>query len=144
MNVDTFMKNSKPFLKYVLDWEDSLLEIGINDVIKDPSSTAVLSVDVINGFCYEGYLASPRVQAIISPIVKLFKRAYSMGVDNIVLSQDCHEADALEFGSYPPHCVRNTAEADTVPEFKELDFYSDLTVMTKTSISSTIETDLLE
>ena len=51
MNVDTLINNSKPFLEYVLSWEANLPELLLKDVIHDPSSTAIVSVDVINGFC---------------------------------------------------------------------------------------------
>ncbi len=140
MNVETLINNSKPFLEYVLSWEANLPELLLKDVIHDPSSTAIVSVDVINGFCYEGALASPRVQAIISPIVDIFKQGQAMGVENIILAQDNHEADDIEFNSYPPHCVRGTAESESVPEFQELDFYSDMVVIEKNSISATIDT----
>ncbi len=144
MHIDTFLENSKPFLEYVLSWEDGLIDLSMDEVIDDPSACAIVSVDVINGFCYEGYLSSPRVQAIIEPIVSLFKRAREAGVENIILSQDSHDSDALEFGAFPPHCVRGSDEADSVPEFKTLEFYDEFIVMPKTSISSTIDTDLVQ
>ena len=143
MNVDTLINNSKPFLEYVLSWEAGLPELLLKDLIDDPSSAAIVSVDVINGFCYEGALASPRVHAIIKPIVDIFKQAHDLGVENIILTQDSHDSDAVEFGAYPPHCVRGTAEVESVPEFQELDFYSDMVVIPKNSISSTIDTEFV-
>ena len=115
MNVDTLINNSKPFLEYVLSWEAGLPELLLKDVIDDPSSAAIVSVDVINGFCYEGALASPRVHTIINPIVDIFKQAHDLGMENIILTQDSHDSDAVEFGAYPPHCVRGTAEVESVP-----------------------------
>ena len=144
MNVDTLINNSKPFLEYVLSWEAELPELLLKDIIEYPSSAAIVSVDVINGFCYEGALASPRVHAIINPIVDLFKQAHATGVGNIILMQDSHDADAMEFGTYPPHCVRGTAEVESVPEFQELDFYSDMVVIQKNSISSTVDTEFIK
>ena len=67
MHIDTFLENSKPFLEYVLSWEDGLIDLSMDEVIDDPSACAIVSVDVINGFCYEGDLSSPRDQAIIAP-----------------------------------------------------------------------------
>ena len=129
MHIATLLENSKPFLEYVLSWEDGLIDLSMDEVIDDPSACAIVSVDVINGFCYEGYLSSPRVQAIIEPIVSLFKRAREAGVENIILSQDSHDSDALEFGAFPSHCVRGSDEADSVPEFKTLEFYDEFIVM---------------
>ena len=102
----------------------------------DPAKVAVISVDVINGFCTIGPLASPRVANIVDPIVKLFKAVWSRGVRHIVLVQDTHEPDAVEFGSFPPHCVRGTAEAETVDAFKALPFFDQIKVMPKNSIAS--------
>lgn len=87
----------------------------------------MLCVDIINGFCTIGPLSSPRVQAIVAPITRLFKAAHKHGVRHFVLTQDTHAPDAVEFSHYPPHCVRGTAESQTAPELDKLAF-SDLFV----------------
>ncbi|MGD0709226.1 MAG: isochorismatase family protein [Anaerolineaceae bacterium] len=69
---------------------------------------------------------------------------WSRGVRNIVLIQDTHEPDAVEFGSFPPHCVRGTAEAETVDAFKALPFFDQIKVMPKNSIASGLNTGLVE
>lgn len=142
MDVKTLLKNSEPFLAYVLDWEQSLPALPLTDVVRDPARTAVISVDMINGFCHFGPLASPRVKNIISPIVRLFEQAYGLGVRQFVLTQDTHDPQAAEFASYPPHCVRGTAESESVPEFKALPFYDEMVVVEKNSISSALGTTL--
>jgi nicotinamidase-related amidase len=133
---------SKPFLEYLSSWQAELPVIPLSEAIRDPKRTAILSVDVINGFCYEGALSSPRVKAIIGPIVKLFKAAWADGVRHIVLAQDTHEPEAVEFGQYPPHCVRGTPESEAVPEFKALSFFNQMTVLEKNSIHSALNTGL--
>jgi nicotinamidase-related amidase len=110
--------------------------MALDEAIPDPQKTAVLSVDVTRGFCYEGALSSPRVAGIVEPIVSLFERAWDRGVRKIVLSQDTHEPNAVEFAQWPPHCVRGTAEAETVQEFKALPFFSAMQVFEKNSIAS--------
>jgi nicotinamidase-related amidase len=97
---------------------------------------------MINGFCYEGPLASPRVAAIVEPIASLFQKSYQAGVRNFILTQDTHPADSVEFESYPPHCIRGTSESETVARFKELPFFDLFQVMPKESINSAIGTDL--
>jgi len=142
MDSETLIKNSRPFLQYVVDWEAGLPELELASAVADPRAAAVVSVDVINGFCHEGPLSGPRVKGIIGPIVRLFERAHALGIEHIILTQDSHNPDAVEFGSYTPHCVRGSSEAETVPEFKALAFFDEITVMTKNSISSTIDTAL--
>lgn len=140
MDAATLIRNSEPFLRYLVDWEAGLPTLALSEAVRDPARTAVVSVDVINGFCHAGPLASPRVQAIIPPIVRLFERAHAAGVRHLILTQDTHEPEAVEFGQYPPHCVRGTAESETVPELRALPFFDAVQVFPKNSISSTIGT----
>ena len=140
MDYATLLQTSEPFLRYLTEWEASRPTLELAAVVRDPARTALVSVDLINGFCHAGPLASPRVQALIPPIVRLFERAHAAGVPHLILTQDTHDPAAVEFGQYPPHCVRGTAEADTVPELRALPFFSELTVFPKNSISSTIGT----
>ncbi len=143
MNVKQLIENSKPFLNYVVGWKNSLPTIPITEVVDGKATNvAVISVDVINGFCYEGPLASPRVASIVDPIAALFEKSYQAGVRNFILTQDAHPEDAVEFESYPPHCIRGTRESETVDKFKALPFFDLLQIMPKQSINSAIGTDL--
>ncbi len=63
---------------------------------------------------------------------------------NILFLQDTHEPNAVEFGAYPPHCVRGTEEAETVEELRALPFFKQITIMEKNSISSGLNTGLNE
>jgi nicotinamidase-related amidase len=133
---------SKLFLEYLSGWVDDLTPLALEQVVTSPNRTAIVSVDVINGFCYEGPLSSPRVAGIVAPIRSLFVQAWQLGVQNIVLVQDTHEPEAVEFAQWPPHCVRGTSEAETVPEFKTLPFFDQITVFPKNSIQSALNTGL--
>ena len=141
MKANTLIEKSGPFLAYVGEWVESLKPLPLSEVVVEPARTAIVSVDVIYGFCHEGPLASPRVQKIIDPIVKLFRNAHAAGVRHMVLIQESHEPDALEFDSYPPHGVRGTGESETVPEIKALPFYSEMTIVTKNSIHPALGTE---
>ena len=136
------LTQSKPFLAFLENWQAQIQSLPLATVIPDPEKTAILSVDVINGFCYEGPLASPRVAGIVEPIVSLFKSAWAQGVHQIILCQDTHEPDAVEFSAWPPHCVRGTPDAETVDAIQALPFYNQLIVLPKNSISSTTNTGL--
>ncbi|MEM7028313.1 MAG: isochorismatase family protein [Chloroflexota bacterium] len=143
MNVDTLIKQSEPFLSYIVDWLDGLSSLSISDIVSDgPDNVAVISVDIINGFCYEGPLASPRVASLVEPIVDVFNLSYEAGIRNLILTQDAHDPNSVEFEHYPPHCVRGTSESETVDAFKALPYFDLFQVMPKQSLHSGLGTDL--
>lgn len=133
---------SKPFLDWLARWEEGLPEMKLEEIVSDPARVALASVDLTNGFCCEGPLASPRVAGIIPATVRLFQRAYDLGVRHFLLPQDTHDADALEFLAYPPHAVGGTSESDTVDELKALPFSDSFSIIPKNSVSCDIGTDL--
>lgn len=77
--------------------------------------TALLIIDMVNGFAREGALASPRVEALIPAIARLQEQAKERGLP-ILAFGDCHPADSLEFNAYPPHCIQGTTESEMVAE----------------------------
>lgn len=143
MKLETFIENAKPFLNYMLTWEENLSTIALTDIVGDtPESVAVISVDIINGFCYEGPLSSPRVANLVEPITHLFKKSYAAGIRDFAVTQDTHAPDSVEFANYPPHCIRGTAESEAVDAFKALPFWKLFSVIPKESINSAIGTKL--
>lgn len=133
---------SKPFVTYLEAWLAGLKPLKLSKVIDDPAKVAVLCVDIINGFCTIGPLASPRVQGIVKPITKLFSDCRDAGVRHFILTQDTHAPDAVEFANYPPHCVRDTAESQTAPELLRLPFADEYQLFKKNSIASHQNTGL--
>jgi nicotinamidase-related amidase len=131
-----------PFLEFLDSWAAGLPAFALSAAIPDAAKTAIVSVDIIHGFCYEGALSSPRVAGIVAPTVRLFERAWERGVRKIILTQDTHEPEAVEFAQWPPHCVRGTAEAETVKEFKALPFFAEMLIIEKNSIASGLNTSL--
>jgi nicotinamidase-related amidase len=142
MKSESFASQSQAFLQYLESWTSALPPLPIARASADPSRTAVISVDVIHGFCYEGPLSSPRVAGIVNPIVRLFERSYEHGIRSFILTQDTHEPEAVEFAQWPAHCVRGTPEAETVAAFKALPFFDQMLVMEKNSIASGLDTAL--
>lgn len=126
------------------DWFSSLKNIPLDEAAPDPQKTAILSQDMINGFCTIGPLASPRVNGIAGHISAFFQKAWNYGIRDILLFQDSHDPDAIEFDAYPPHCIRGTEEAEPVNEFKSLPFFDKLIIIEKNSISSGIQTGFEE
>lgn len=136
-------ETSRPFLAYLDEWYAALPDMPLAELVgSQPERVAVISIDVINGFCTEGPLASARVGRIARPVADLFKRAYALGVRQFALTQDTHDPHTPEFGAYPPHCVKGTAESEAVDELKELPFYDAIKIVAKNSINSHIGTDL--
>ena len=142
MNASELVRNSEPFLRYLAEWEAGWPAMALADVAIDPARAAIVSVDVINGFCNTGTLASERVQRIVAPIVELFRRAEAEGVQQLLLVQEAHEPHALEFAQYPAHGVRGTVEAEAVPELKALPFFERMQVFSKNSIHPAFNTGL--
>ncbi len=142
MQVDALIAGSRPFLEWVVDWHNRLPRVPLDQIITEPEHTAVMAVDLLRGFCYEGSLSSDRVAGIVPPIVELFKSAHARGVRHFVLPQEHHPPDAVEFESYGAHCVSGTAEAETVPELTDLPFADQYVVIDKNSINSYIKTEL--
>lgn len=138
----TLADKSAPFLKALEQWLAELPEYRLSEIVPHPEKAAILSMDMTNGFCKFGPLASPRVEALIEPIAGLFDAAWRYGVRHILLSQDTHDPNALEFEAYVPHCVRGTPEAETVQEIKSLPFFDRMLVMEKNTISSHLDTGL--
>jgi len=145
MNARQFIKDSRPFLEWLVAWYNSRPTAGLARLIAEaggPEHVAVMAVDVTTGFCSEGALSSERVGGIVGPITRLFEQAHRLGVRHFVLPQDTHAPDAVEFGSYPAHCVRGSEESQTVVELKSLAFSNLFTIIEKNSVSVSINTGL--
>ena len=133
-----FIEHSKPFLSALVEWEHHLPTIAWHDLQPEAQQghIAVFSVDMINGFCHEGVLSSPRVKSIIPAVVSTFENAYKIGVREFILAQDCHTPDSVEFADFPPHCQVGTSEANTIPELANLPFANLYKVVAKNSLNA--------
>ena len=142
MHAGTFLEQSMPFIKWMLNWRDSLAPASLSALVDGrPESIGIVCVDVINGFCTVGPLSSHRVKNIIEPIASLFQIAWDQGIRDIALPSDAHPEDAVEFNQYGVHCVRGTEEARVVEEFQALPFFGQMTVIEKNSINSGLNTE---
>ena len=135
-------ERSKPFLDELESWVENLPVMEIAQALPHPEHSAVISIDVINAFCCEGPLSGARVAAIVAPIRDLFQAAWDRGVRRIVLIQESHEPDAVEFHQWPPHGVRGTSEAEAVREIKDLTFYPSMLTFEKNSLHPALNTGL--
>jgi nicotinamidase-related amidase len=139
MNLKT---QANEFADFLENWIAHLPTASLPEITAIPEKVAVISVDIINGFCYAGPLSSPRVAGIVDPIRSLFLALHQRGVQHFLLTQDTHPADAVEFADFPPHCVTGTTESETVEAFRSLPFFDQFLVFPKNSTHSALNTNL--
>ncbi len=132
---------SQQHLSDLETWLSNLKPLQLKTL--EPSETALLSVDLIEGFCRVGALASPRVEAIIPRVVDLIQNAETHGITAIAFIQDAHPENAEEFGAYPPHCIKGTLEARAASELEALPNWKAYAHFEKNSISSLESTKLV-
>ncbi len=143
-SAEAFIEQSRPFLEWLVEWERGLSALRWADLISavPPERVGVFCVDMVNGFCHQGNLASPRGHAIIPTVRQLFEAAHQASVRNFILPQDAHRHDAVEFHDFPLHCVAGTTEAQTVAELQELPFAPLFRIYPKNSLSVAQDTGL--
>lgn len=116
--------------KLIVECQVSLQEI-INDLSSkqaleinslNPEETALVVIDVINGFAKEGVLQSDRVKALIPKIQDLIVQCVGKGI-KVIAFADNHPDDSPEFSSYPHHCLEGSWESEVVDEIKEIGGY---------------------
>jgi nicotinamidase-related amidase len=89
----------------------------------DPSRTAVVVVDMQNGFCHpDGSLYAPASEAAIDPVRDLVSRARDAG-GRVVFTRDVHPPEQFddahyydEFERWGEHVVEGTWEAELVED----------------------------
>jgi nicotinamidase/pyrazinamidase len=96
-------------------------------------------VDVLNGFCKQGNLASPRCDAAIPRIRELVEGRRRAG-DQLIFLADTHDPNDREFEVFPVHCLRGSHESEVVPELQPL--LRESVLIRKRRYSGFFETDL--
>ena len=85
----------------------------------DEDRTAIIVVDVLNGFCRFGNLSSPRLGTVVDAIREYLERMLAAGARAVFLA-DTHAPDDPEFRMFPPHCIEGSGEEEIVDELREL------------------------
>lgn len=109
---------NRDILEYAKDL-DSRPKLSLSELHAD--RTALVVVDVINGFAKEGALASSRVAEIVPHVRELMKKSSAQGIVTVAFA-DCHTSNATEFESFPPHCLENSPESQLVDELQNLEY----------------------
>lgn len=84
-------------------------------MVLDSKKDLILMVDMINGFCFEGNMASPNIANLI-PKIKVFIEKNLANDVAITHYVDAHPQDAQEFKTYPVHCLAGSNESKVVSE----------------------------
>jgi len=103
----------------------------------DPARTALVVVDMQNGFCHpDGSLYAPNSEAAIDPCAELVDRAREAGA-SVVFTRDVHPPDQFddahyydEFERWGEHVLEGSWEAELVEELEATD--EDLVVVKHT------------
>ena len=136
MDTVSLTQQATDHANFLNDWLGTLPDFDLSSL--EPTRTAFVSVDVIEGFTQEGALASPRVGAIVPNVAALVARLDDLGVpaSQLAFVQDNHPQNAEEFTAYPPHCVEGTAEADAAQALRDLPNWAQYQHFQKNSVAS--------
>lgn len=133
LNKDDFLKNSVVTLDGIFDLLAKLPELSLEELPDE--QTALVIIDMVNGFTREGALKSSRVEEVIPAITELSKKCDNKGISKLAFA-DCHSDESPEFAAYPAHCLAGTFEGEIVDEIKEVGGY---TLITKNSTNGFLE-----
>ena len=133
LNRDGFLNKSTNTLIEIIDMLEKLPAIKLNDLKGE--KTALVIIDMVNGFAREGALQSSRVEGLIPEIVTLSKACDDLKIKKVAFA-DCHSNYSPEFESYPKHCICGTSEGEIVDEIKEVGGY---TLISKNSTNGFLE-----
>ena len=120
-NKNDFFNKSVTALDEILEMLQKLPAIKLNDLVV--KQTALVIVDMVNGFAREGALQSARVEALIPEIVRLSKACDEFNIKMVAFA-DCHSNSSPEFEAYPQHCLCGTNEGEIVDEIMEVGGYT--------------------
>lgn len=134
-NKDAFIAEGGKVLGSIAEWLDQVPEARLSEF--DPKRSALIIVDMINGFAREGALQSPRVERLIGEIVRLTQMCQEMSIPVLAFA-DSHGEMSPEFRSYPSHCLAGTREAELVDELKTLGGYC---LFLKNSVNGFLEAE---
>jgi nicotinamidase-related amidase len=133
INKNEFLKRSVETLEEIFDMLAKLPAIQLKDL--QGKQTALVIVDMVNGFAREGALKSPRVEGLIPEIAELSKACDELQITKLAFA-DCHTKASPEFDAYPAHCMIGTSEGEIVDELREIGGY---TLIPKNSTNGFLE-----
>lgn len=98
--------------------------------------TALIVVDMVNGFVNEGVLHDKNIRKIVPRQLELLEEAEKKG-SLIILVKDTHNNNATEFKRFgsTTHCIKGTSEAELIDELKPFEQKDNVITVEKNSTS---------
>lgn len=98
--------------------------------------TALIVVDMVNGFVNEGVLHDKNIKKIVPRQLELLEEAEKKG-SLIILVKDTHNKNATEFKRFgnTTHCIQGTSEAELIDELKPFEQKENVITVEKNSTS---------
>lgn len=98
--------------------------------------TALIVVDMVNGFVNEGVLHDKNIKKIVPRQLELLEEAEKKG-SLIILVKDTHNKNATEFKRFgnTTHCIQGTSEAELIDELKPFEQKDNVITVEKNSTS---------
>lgn len=98
--------------------------------------TALIVVDMVNGFVNEGVLHDKNIKKIVPRQLELLEEAEKNG-SLIILVKDTHNKNATEFKRFgnTTHCIQGTSEAELIDELKPFEQKDNVITVEKNSTS---------
>ncbi|PXX79617.1 cysteine hydrolase family protein [Dielma fastidiosa] len=75
---------------------------------------ALFVIDMVNGFVKEGAMHDIKIMSIV-PCIENLVREFD---GDCYFIRDAHDRDAIEFKSFPSHCVKGTSESEVIDELR--------------------------
>lgn len=113
---NNFVLKSSKVSEKIFDRLEQLMPIKLENI--NTEKTALVVIDIINGFAKSGSLYSSRNEEIIPGIVKLAETFSDKRMPILCLA-DSHSEDSPEFDSFPTHCLKDSVESEVVDEIKQ-------------------------
>jgi nicotinamidase-related amidase len=135
------------FLVWLESRKDSRESLALESLLErngGADGCVVTVVDLVEGFCRVGSLASPLIADLIQPTLSFLARAEALGVSRFLFPCDAHQPDSREFAAFGPHCIAGTRESEIVAELTQLEFSHLFRRIDKGSVSSLTGTGLAE
>lgn len=98
--------------------------------------TALIVVDMVNGFVNEGVLHDKNIKKIVPRQLELLEEAEKKG-SLIILVKDTHNKNATEFKRFgnTTHCIQGTSEVELIDELKPFEQKDNVITVEKNSTS---------
>lgn len=135
---EVFLEKSNSAISSIYDIINDKKSINISDL--DYNRTALIIVDMVNGFVKEGALSSERALSINDKIADISKEFSKLNMKKIAFA-DTHTQNSPEFLSFPVHCIKGDRESKLTDEIAESGNY---VLIEKNSTNGLLEPEFLD